>query len=186
MARSIAFSNWPARPTNGSPCRSSSAPGASPITNRRASRRPTPNTVCVRLLCSTQRVQPLTFAASSDQTSASRGAVHPAPRAVRSRLRPAPRPARAPRPRRQSASARRECRFPRDSDREPRSWRHRIVALAAAVPQPRGGPRCGVDDEQREDRYRRLERDDDDDERNQQQLRRIARVSPGFTSLKLT
>ena len=38
-----------------------------------------------------------------------------------------------------------------------RSWRHRIVALAAAVPQPRGRPRRGVDDEQREDRHRRLD-----------------------------
>ena len=33
MARSIELSSCPARPTNGSPCRSSSAPGASPITS---------------------------------------------------------------------------------------------------------------------------------------------------------
>ena len=43
----ILVSNWPARPTNGSPCASSSAPGASPINITSASGLPTPNTVCV-------------------------------------------------------------------------------------------------------------------------------------------
>src|SRR5438045_892303 len=44
----ILVNNWPARPTNGSPCASSSAPGASPINISSASGLPTPKTVCVR------------------------------------------------------------------------------------------------------------------------------------------
>src|SRR5580704_15428334 len=50
------LSNWPAAPTKGSPCRSSSAPGASPTNMIRASGLPTPKTVCVRVaLNSAQR-----------------------------------------------------------------------------------------------------------------------------------
>src|SRR5262249_42586589 len=41
-------SSWPARPTNGSPFRSSCSPGPSPTNMRLASARPTPNTTCVR------------------------------------------------------------------------------------------------------------------------------------------
>ncbi len=49
MALMIFVSNWPAKPTKGSPSRSSSAPGASPTNMIRASMFPTPNTVCVRV-----------------------------------------------------------------------------------------------------------------------------------------
>ena len=48
----MAFNSCPARPTKGSPCRSSSAPGASPTNSHDARRLPTPNTVCVRVVCS--------------------------------------------------------------------------------------------------------------------------------------
>ena len=69
MASSIALSNWPARPTNGSPCRSSSAPGASPITSHSARVLPTPKTVCVRVLhSSAQAVQPATRSRSTPQS----------------------------------------------------------------------------------------------------------------------
>jgi hypothetical protein len=67
-ARSIELSSWPARPTKGSPCRSSSAPGASPITMSRAARLPTPNTVCVRVSHSPQSLQSRTVAASEFQS----------------------------------------------------------------------------------------------------------------------
>ena len=57
----ILVSNWPALPTNGSPCRSSSAPGASPMNTSRALTLPTPKTVCVRVAAnSAQRVQAAT------------------------------------------------------------------------------------------------------------------------------
>src|SRR5882724_12395746 len=44
----IFVSNCPARPTNGSPCSSSSAPGASPTNMSCASMLPTPNTTFLR------------------------------------------------------------------------------------------------------------------------------------------
>ena len=44
----ILVSNWPALPTNGSPCSSSSAPGASPTNMSCASMLPTPNTTFLR------------------------------------------------------------------------------------------------------------------------------------------
>ena len=44
----IFVSNWPALPTNGSPCSSSSAPGASPMNMSCASMLPTPNTTFLR------------------------------------------------------------------------------------------------------------------------------------------
>ena len=47
----IFVSSWPARPTNGSPCRSSSAPGASPTNIRSAFGLPTPKTTCVGRAC---------------------------------------------------------------------------------------------------------------------------------------
>ena len=72
MASSIALSSWPARPTNGSPCRSSSAPGASPITSHSARVLPTPNTVCVRVLHSSQAVQPATRSRSTPQSAGGR------------------------------------------------------------------------------------------------------------------
>jgi len=43
------LSSWPARPTKGSPRRSSSAPGASPMTSHSARRLPTPKTPWVRV-----------------------------------------------------------------------------------------------------------------------------------------
>ena len=51
-------SSCPARPTNGMPCSSSSAPGPSPTNIRSASGSPTPNTTWVRVSASGQRVQP--------------------------------------------------------------------------------------------------------------------------------
>src|SRR5580700_6627513 len=46
----ILVSNWPALPTNGSPCWSSSAPGASPTNMSDASGLPTPKTTFFREL----------------------------------------------------------------------------------------------------------------------------------------
>ena len=46
------LSSWPARPTNGSPWRSSSAPGASPTNIRSASALPAPKTAFVLVSCS--------------------------------------------------------------------------------------------------------------------------------------
>ena len=48
MASMIFVMSWPERPTNGSPCLSSSAPGASPMNISSAERFPTPKTTCVR------------------------------------------------------------------------------------------------------------------------------------------
>ena len=58
-------SSWPDRPTNGSPRRSSSRPGASPTNMRSASGSPTPNTTWVRVAASGHRVHPAASAASS-------------------------------------------------------------------------------------------------------------------------
>ena len=68
IAASIASSSLPACPTKGSPCRSSSAPGASPTSNQSAFSSPTPNTVCVRDLCSAQAVHAGTAALSAVQS----------------------------------------------------------------------------------------------------------------------
>src|SRR5271165_5333524 len=58
MALIMLLSNWPARPTKGSPCTSSSAPGPSPTNIKSAQGLPTPKTICLRpCLCSLQRVQ---------------------------------------------------------------------------------------------------------------------------------
>ena len=46
----ILVRSCPARPTNGTPCRSSSAPGASPMNMIRASGEPSEKTVCLRVL----------------------------------------------------------------------------------------------------------------------------------------
>ena len=45
----ISVRSFPARPTKGTPCRSSSAPGASPMKTSRAFGLPSPKTVCVRV-----------------------------------------------------------------------------------------------------------------------------------------
>ena len=58
-------SSWPDRPTNGSPRRSSSRPGASPTNIRSASGSPTPKTTWVRVAANGQRVHPAASAASS-------------------------------------------------------------------------------------------------------------------------
>ena len=50
-------SSWPARPTNGSPVRSSCSPGPSPTNIRSAWASPTPNTTCVRVAASGHFVQ---------------------------------------------------------------------------------------------------------------------------------
>src|ERR1043165_1149933 len=67
----IFVSSCPPRPTNGTPVRSSSAPGASPKKHNRACGLPTPNTVCVRVLASSlQRVQPATCCCKTSSDSA--------------------------------------------------------------------------------------------------------------------
>src|SRR3954464_44671 len=53
----ILVKSCPARPTNGSPWASSSAPGASPKKQNLAWGFPTPKTVCVRLLARSHRSQ---------------------------------------------------------------------------------------------------------------------------------
>src|SRR5205807_9865187 len=50
-ARSVS-SRLPAAPTNGSPCRSSLKPGASPTIMMSAGHGPPPGTACVRVACS--------------------------------------------------------------------------------------------------------------------------------------
>ena len=57
MASIICVRSFPARPTNGSPCASSSAPGPSPTNTSCAFGLPSPNTSLFRPLCSLQRVQ---------------------------------------------------------------------------------------------------------------------------------
>ncbi len=76
----MAFSNCPARPTNGSPCRSSSAPGASPMTIQRAvdCRRRTPSACAWH--AGPQARHARTAASNSVQP---RGALRAAPRPIR-------------------------------------------------------------------------------------------------------
>ena len=66
----VASSRCPARPTKGSPRRSSSAPGASPTTSHCASRLPTPKTPWVLVVCRGQRVQASTSARSDSHVRA--------------------------------------------------------------------------------------------------------------------
>ena len=68
--RSAASAACPARPTNGSPCRSSCCPGPSPTNSRSASARPTPNTTCVRPAASLHNVQSCASAATSSRVAA--------------------------------------------------------------------------------------------------------------------
>ena len=186
IARSIAFSSWPARPTNGSPCRSSSAPGASPITNKlRVAPADAEHRLRAARDAARHSVHARTFAASSDHTSSRAAAPRSRGRVVRGaaqRRRGARRC--GARPRAQPPDGNADLR--EIALAQPRSWRHRVVPLAAAVPQPRRRARCRIDDEQRENRHGRLDRDDDDHERNQAAAARTASVCPGFTSLKLT
>ena len=69
IAASILSSSRPACPTKGSPSRSSSAPGASPISSQSACSSPTPSTVCLRVLCRPHAVQAGTACFSSIQRS---------------------------------------------------------------------------------------------------------------------
>src|SRR6186997_1200088 len=62
-------SNWPAAPTNGTPCLSSWKPGASPTNIRSALGLPAPNTTCVRPCASRQRVHPAVAAPYSSSVS---------------------------------------------------------------------------------------------------------------------
>ncbi len=61
------FSSWPARPTKGSPWRSSSAPGASPTNISSASALPAPKTVLARVSCRGHLVQVGDLAVERDQ-----------------------------------------------------------------------------------------------------------------------
>src|SRR5689334_6417378 len=65
--------SWPARPTNGSPCLSSSSPGPSPTTMRRARACPEPKATFVRLLQSLQSWQPWRARSCSRRASAGSG-----------------------------------------------------------------------------------------------------------------
>src|SRR5262245_55971637 len=56
MASIICVRSFPARPTKGRPCASSSAPGPSPTKMSWAFGLPSPKTILVRVLCSLQRV----------------------------------------------------------------------------------------------------------------------------------
>src|SRR5437879_10138700 len=60
MRASSVSSSLPAAPTNGSPCRSSLKPGASPTIIRSAGQGPTPGTACVRVACRPQLLHDLT------------------------------------------------------------------------------------------------------------------------------
>src|SRR5579859_4259166 len=83
MSRS---SNFPERPTKGSPARSSSRPGPSPTKSRSAAGLPTPNTTCVRPAANGHRVQVDAATRSRSSASASdtvAGAVQQDPRHAR-------------------------------------------------------------------------------------------------------
>src|SRR5882724_8183083 len=56
MASIIWLKSFPARPTNGRPCASSSAPGPSPTKTSCAAALPSPKTILLRVVCSLQRV----------------------------------------------------------------------------------------------------------------------------------
>src|SRR5690348_2336238 len=62
MRASSVSSSLPAAPTNGSPCRSSLKPGASPTIITSAGHGPTPGTACVRVACRLHLVQARTSA----------------------------------------------------------------------------------------------------------------------------
>ena len=68
-AASMASSNCPAAPTNGSPCASSSLPGPSPMNSHSALTSPTPGTACRRRWPSTQARQACIAGPSSSQAS---------------------------------------------------------------------------------------------------------------------
>src|SRR5258706_16004447 len=77
MAAIILSSSWPAAPTNGKPCSSSSAPGPSPTKHSPEEPLPRAKTAFLRSTCSAQRVQALTVSASTVRrvwrSSAARG-----------------------------------------------------------------------------------------------------------------
>ncbi len=62
--------SWPARPTNGTPCASSSAPGASPMNMIFASGEPSAKTVCLRVLQRRQETQEETSFAKEFRSTA--------------------------------------------------------------------------------------------------------------------
>src|SRR5450756_2905743 len=71
MPSSIIFvRSCPARPTNGTPCASSSAPGASPTNMIRAAGDPSAKTVCLRVLHRRHVTQEETFFAKDSRTKA--------------------------------------------------------------------------------------------------------------------
>ena len=70
ISSSSVLEQFPARPTNGMPCSSSLAPGASPTNIRSASALPAPKTTVFRVAASSgQRVQARAFASSSFSAS---------------------------------------------------------------------------------------------------------------------
>ena len=134
----ICVSSCPARPTNGSPCSSSSAPGPSP-TNisvaRRDCRRRT--RYCVRPLCSLQRVQSPISARIASETDAAAlrircdGCAEVAVPPVRRADAPVARASVAPASdRRRVAASARRARSPRRRD---------LCVVAQVLPRDRGG-----------------------------------------------
>ena len=75
MASIICVSSCPARPTKGSPCKSSSWPGPSPTNISSAWGLPAPKTILLRWRCSLQRVQ-------SPRSLQTRSSVSPATRST--------------------------------------------------------------------------------------------------------
>src|SRR5579872_3265171 len=70
-------SSFPAGPTNGSPCRSSLKPGASPTIITSAGHGPTPGTACVRVACSAQLLHPRMVSWSSRSSGGALSDFHP-------------------------------------------------------------------------------------------------------------
>src|SRR5258707_941106 len=95
MARVMRLSNSPAAPTNGSPCRSSSAPGPSPTNISSAAGLPEPNTPFARPSLSRQRAQPAAAAATAP-TSAPRPPAPPLRGVPRGAMGPAASPPSTP------------------------------------------------------------------------------------------
>src|SRR5258708_7050784 len=75
MASIIWVKSFPARPTNGNPWASSSAPGPSPTKTSCAVALPSPKTILLRVVCNLQRVH-------SPRSARTTGSVSPAIRLV--------------------------------------------------------------------------------------------------------
>src|ERR1700722_10485544 len=190
MARSIEFKSCPARPTKGSPWRSSSAPGASPTMSHSAFWFPTPNTVCVRVLQSVQRVQAATRARSSGQsTPASRAA--PASRGVAASRSAVTGWAMASRsgtasaagvPRTTQPSSPMAARYSRRSALFMRLYRRAIPPAQLAI-HPDGRRRQAIDTEQHQQADRQVQKNQNEGDGHQNNIRE-AHLRPGIDLLE--